>query len=404
MDRHSFRRYTRIVAALLLGMFVLGLPVAVRAQAAPQPSQTQPPADPIAGPIRRADTLRIITAGADWLTGEFRVEQDGTIVIPRVGSIIVVDKMQPDAAKDIARQIEGKKLLKKADVAVYIIARRTREVIVNGAVTTQGRHPIKDNSVLSEALEMAVPLATADLSRVIVSRNGKDVLIDYKKFRNGESKDEQFNPKLEDDDRIFVYGLTPTEGTVRVTGEVKDSTKVIFPLTQGLTVGQLLNMVGGITEYADRNGIALVRGEERIKIPYDDIVKQVPGKDITLRDKDELSIPRLERPKQFKVAGAVRNASTFGLSSRTTLLDAIGVAGGPVDGAKQDQVEVRRTNALGVVTTYKYDLKKDRDAATEILDGDYINVPFGRQRNSLSETATIVGILSGIVIIFSQLK
>jgi protein involved in polysaccharide export with SLBB domain len=348
--------------------------------------------------------MRVVVAGAEYLSGEFRVEADGSISIPRVGPILIAEKMQTVAAQEIAKQIEAKKILKKAEVAVYIISRKAREVLVNGAVNKQGRQPIKDAAVLSDALEVAEPMASADLSKVVISRAGKDIPINYKKFRNGESNSAEFNPKLEDDDRIFVYGLTPTEGTVRVTGEVKDSTKVIFPLTQGLTVGQLLQMVGGITEYADRNGIVLVRGDERIRVPYDDIVKRVPGKDIPLLDKDELSIPRLERPKQFKVAGAVRNASTFPLTSKTTILDAIGFAGGPVEGAKQDKIELRRTNAFGVVTTVNLDMKKDKDAATEVLDGDYINVPFGRPNNSLNNTATIVGILSGLVIIFSTVK
>jgi protein involved in polysaccharide export with SLBB domain len=190
---------------------------------------------------------------------------------------------------------------------------------------------------------------------------------------------------------------------VRVTGEVKDSTKVIFPLAQGMTVGQLLNMVGGITEYADRNGIVLVRGDERIKVNYDEIVRRTPGRDIPLRDKDELNVPRLERPRQFKVAGAVRNANTFPLTSRTNLLDAIGLAGGPMDGAQQNNVEIRRTNALGVVTTYKYDLKDNKAAATEILDGDYVYVPYPKQRQKM-DIPTIIGILSGIVFIWSSVR
>jgi protein involved in polysaccharide export with SLBB domain len=371
----------------------------------PPPSGTQSAADPISGPIRKADTIRVVVAGAEWLSGEFRVENDGSISIPRVGPVIVVEKMQGDAAQAIGKQIETKKLLKKADVSVYIVSRKPREVLINGAVQMQGKQTLKDNAVLSEALETAAPLGTADLSRVVINRAGKEITVNYKKYRNGESKDEAFNPKLEDDDRIFIFALTPTEGAVKVNGEVKDSTKVIFPLTQGLTVGQILQMVGGITDYADRNGIVLIRGEQRIKVPYDDIVRKVPGKDIAMMDKDELNVPRLERPKQFKVAGGVRNANTFLLTTKTTLLDAIGQAGGLIEGVPQNKIAIRRTNAFGVVTTLKYDLRKNTDAAAEVLDGDFVDVPYPpRQRNLLNDIGTIIGVLSGALIIYSQVR
>ena len=377
----------------------------VRPANAQPPSAGVPTTDVISGPIRAADTLRVVVAGPEGtpLGGEFRVETEGTIAHPRLGTIKAVGRMPADIATEIKKRIEEKKLLKRADVAVYIIARRTREVLIAGAVTNNGKQSLKDGAVLSDVLEQAIPKSTADFSRVIVTRNGKDLEVNYLKYRNGVSKDREFNPSLEDGDRIFLYEAVPTVGVIRISGEIKDTTRVLIPLTEGATVGQILQLVGGITDFADRNGIVVVRSGLTLFVPYDDIVKKIPSKDITLQDKDEIKVPRLERPRQYTVAGAVQKGQTFPLTTKTTLLQALAQAGGTIDGAQQNKVEVRRADYKGNVTTKVYDLKKDMDATVELADGDYVFVPFPRHRPGL-DIAAVVGIASSLILIFTQLK
>jgi protein involved in polysaccharide export with SLBB domain len=393
-----------ILAAFLIacvaGVF---LPVAFAQDQPPTPGPTV--TDPISGPIRAADTIRVVVAGVEGqnLGGEFKIEQDGSVTLPRLGAFKAITRMPADVAMDIKKRIEEKKLLRKADVTVYITGRRKREVILNGAVGTQGVQPIKDGAMLAEAVELAVPKPDADLSKVEITRNDQKIIVNYLKYRNGISNATEFNPPLEDGDRIFIYGSTPIDGFVRVTGEIKDQTKVVIPLAQGGTVGQVLQLVGGITDFADRNGIVVERNGFRLFVPYDDIMKKVPGKDIPLMDKDILIIPRLERPRQFSVNGAVRQATSFPLTTRTTLLQAIAQAGGPVDGAQQNKVEVRRTDHQGKVTTKVYDLKKDTDATQEIADGDYVYVPFPKQRPRM-DLPTVIGVISSVVFIYSMIK
>jgi protein involved in polysaccharide export with SLBB domain len=331
------------------------------------------------------------------------VEDDGKFAHPKLGAFQAAGRQPADIAKEIKKRIEDRKLLKRADVAVYIAARRQREVIVSGAVGQSGRQFIKDGAVLSDAIEQASPKPGADFSRVVLSRAGKDTEVNYLKFRNGASNAREFNPPLEDGDRIFVYEAAPTEGTVRIEGEVKDPTKLLLPLTQGLTVGQALQIVGGLTDFADRKAVIIERKGLVIYVPYDEIQRREPGKDIALEDKDVVKVPRLERPRAFTVAGAVQRGQTFTLTTKTTLLQAIAQAGGTQDGAQQNKVEVRRTDYTGKVTTTVYDLKKDDAATVAIAENDYIFVPFGRRRPSL-DVATVVGVLSGLALLFSALR
>jgi protein involved in polysaccharide export with SLBB domain len=368
---------------------------------APSPLTTQ---TDLTGPIRKSDTVRVVVAGADQLGGDFRVDEDGSILIPRIGQLTILDKMPVDAARAIAKQIQRRELLSNPSVAVYIIGRKAREVLVNGAVNVQGRQVIKDNTQLSEALETSVPLSTADLSRVSITRaNGTELKVNYKQYRNGISNATEFNPPLEDGDRIYIFSAVPPEGTVRVLGEVKDATKVVVPILQGASVGQVLQSAGGVTEFADRDNIVLLRGSDRIPVKYNDILKGKPDSDPILKDGDEIIVPHLDRRHQYVVAGAVRETRPYPLTGPTTLLDAVGEAGGPQDGAQQNKIELRRRNASGQLVTTIKDLKLDRDASTEIQDGDYIFIPFGKRRPGI-DVLSIAGIVSALAITYSQLR
>jgi polysaccharide export outer membrane protein len=359
--------------------------------------------DAFAGPIRNGDSLRVIVAGEDTLSGDFRVENDGTIQYPRLGVINVAGKMQGAVSDDISQRIVGKKLLKHADVAVYIVGRKVRTVAINGAVTNQGQQNIKDATVLSEVIETAVPGTAADLTRVMVTHaDGTSQVVNYQKYRSGLANTSDVNPALQDGDRIYIYSSLPSAGSVRVVGEVKDQTRLLVPISDGMTVGQVLQIVGGVTDYADRAGIVVVRGAQRIPVPYDDILRHTAGKDIVLMDKDEIDIPKLDKPRSVSVNGAVRDPKTEPLLSRLTLLDAIAQAGGPQDGAQENKVQLRRRDSKGNLTTRVYDMSHDSDAATELIDGDVVEVPYPRQRQHI-DPAALVGILSGLVLIYSTL-
>ncbi|MDX1932904.1 MAG: SLBB domain-containing protein [Capsulimonadales bacterium] len=398
----------KYVFSLISLIGILLSSTAVSGQTPPAPPTPVPAVPSLtdlpAGPIRKGDIVRILVTGAENLGGEFRVDTDGTILVPRLGELTLSGKMPAEAARLVEKQLSVRKLLRSPNAAVYIIGRKNREVLINGAVSTQGRQIIRDNAVLAEVLEQAVPGAGADLSRIIITRaDNSEIKVDYRQFRNGISNAPEFNPPLNDGDRIYVFTAVPPEGSVRLTGEVKDSSKPVFPILQGTTVGQLLRMAGGLTDYADSESIVLLRGGERIPIRYADLLKAKPDADPVLRDRDEIIVPRLDRRRQFSVAGAVRDPRAFPLSTPVTLLEAIGDAGGPTDGAQQNRVEIRRKDADGRITTIVRDLKKDSDATTQIREGDYVFVPFGRRRPGI-DALSVAGVVSALAVTLGQLR
>jgi polysaccharide export outer membrane protein len=210
-----------------------------------------------------------VVVGEPNMSGAFRVDTDGFVTIPQLGRIQVAKLMQGKAADKIAAVIKNKRLLKVPDVSVVITGRTYATVFVSGAVTTNGRQTIKDETRLAEVLEPAGVLPTSDLSRIVITRAGKPINVDYQKFRTGDP-DPSNNPLLRDDDRIFVYTRAPAEGVVRVFGEVVKPDQMT--VTTGTTVIQAIQQAGGITAYADRENIVIEREGATIPVAYNDII------------------------------------------------------------------------------------------------------------------------------------
>lgn len=376
--------------------------VGAQTPAPPVPAVSLPATEVITFPVRPNDTLRVVVSGADELSGDFRVDDAaGTIAIAKLGAVKIVGLAQADVQNRIVEAIRAKKLLKKPLVAAYLVGRKAREIVVNGAVQTQGTRIVKDGVTLSEVVEAAIPLATADLTRVVVSHGGVSTFVNYRKFQSGEDHGELSNPVLQDGDKVYVYSSVQSAGAVRVMGEVKDVTKTQSAINVGATAGQLIQQAGGLTEFADRDAIVVVRGTERIAVPFAKIAKGVPESDILLQDRDMLIVPRLERLKTFAVTGAVREAKTVVIApgDPLTLTDAIAKAGGIVEGGKQDKIEIYRKNPDGTVSKRVVNMTKGEVALQEVQDGDFVFVPFPSRRSNFDPFGAI-GALSGLSVLF----
>jgi polysaccharide export outer membrane protein len=79
---------------------------------------------------------------------------------------------------------------------------------------------------------------------------------------------------------------------VFVTGEVQKPGA--FPLRGSVTVLQAVAMAGGLTEFADRNAMMVIRGHNgpRIPVRYSDLVdRRAQGADFALQPGDTVVVP-----------------------------------------------------------------------------------------------------------------
>jgi protein involved in polysaccharide export with SLBB domain len=357
--------------------------------------------DPISDPIRIHDVIKVSVVAAPYLSDSFPVDKDGFIYHPAARTRFKVAGLTRIQAGDlIRRRIIELKFLKRVEVGVSYVSRKAREVSVGGAVQTAIRQILRDGDQLSDVLGRATPLGGADLARITLTRGEKKFSVNYKKFTTGAEDGPSVNPKIEDGDRIFVPAAEIAGGNVRVRGEVKDTTKVVVPIIEGTTVGLILQSVGGITDFADKTNIYVQRGTERVAVPYDDIVKGVKDKDVKLLDKDEIVVPKLERPKQVQVVGAgVLKPGPVMLTKDLNLSQAIAQAGNFQSGMKKKLVRLERLSKDGKTSTVQeYDLTKSGGATVLLEDGDIISVDYSQpNQNGLNNTLGIIGTVIGLL-------
>lgn len=92
--------------------------------------------------------------------------------------------------------------------------------------------------------------------------------------------------------RVTVMVREVNSARVFVTGEVQKPGA--FPLRGNVTVLQALAMAGGLTEFADRNGMMVIRGNNgpRIPVRYSDLVdRRGQGADFPLQPGDTVVVP-----------------------------------------------------------------------------------------------------------------
>jgi len=92
--------------------------------------------------------------------------------------------------------------------------------------------------------------------------------------------------------RVTVMVREINSARVFVTGEVQKPGA--YPLRGNVTVLQALAMAGGLTEFADRNGMMVIRGSNgpRIPVRYSDLIDQrAHGADFPLQPGDTVVVP-----------------------------------------------------------------------------------------------------------------
>ena len=381
---------------------------------APSSSSTAPAAPPangtptaaagteaLGGPIRKGDAVNIQVSGEPTLSGIQRVSADGTITLPLAGSVVVAGRMPGDSAQSIADLLLKKNLLRHPQVVITLMGRPERVISIAGAVEKQGRLLLSDNTHLDEVLEPAGITAASDLSRIIITRGEKKLTVDYFAYRSGnDTADGANNPLLQEGDKIYVRARIQVAGTIKVNGEVRSPLTTTY--TAGMTTVQAIQQAGGVTDQADREKVVVLRDGREIPVPLKLIQEGQTEKDITLQDKDEIFVRRLEKPKLFTVNGGVVRGNSYPLVGRVTLSDAIATAGGLLDRADRKKITLERKDESGAVTIQTYDLTKMADASTVIRPEDVIAAPYPPERQPKRDPLGLLSAFSSLFFLFRR--
>jgi polysaccharide export outer membrane protein len=131
------------------------LPLALLALAAPAAAQAQPAEDASApaalgdDPARPGDVVRVRIWREPDLSGDFPVEEDGVVVLPRLGRVDVSGETPARLRTSISARYIA--FLQHSSVSVTVL----RRVQIAGAVRNPGLYPVDATMTVADALALA---------------------------------------------------------------------------------------------------------------------------------------------------------------------------------------------------------------------------------------------------------
>ena len=140
--------------------------------AVPAPAETQSVQDPEELLLMPGDILRVVVWREPDLSGDFQVDQDGTLVLPLLGKLLLTDRawniVRDDLMQDYLRDLRNPS----------IELTPVRRVYVLGEVNLPGRynvHPTNDN--LAGAVSLASGVTPdGDVTNMRIMRDGAIIL------------------------------------------------------------------------------------------------------------------------------------------------------------------------------------------------------------------------------------
>lgn len=108
---------------------------------------------PVTYRLGAGDQLRVLVFGEDQLTGEFRVDDQGRIAMPLIGSVEAAGRSPKELESDIAASLTKGDYLKNPHVTVEVIA--YRPIFVLGEVTKPGQYPYQPGMTFLTAVAVA---------------------------------------------------------------------------------------------------------------------------------------------------------------------------------------------------------------------------------------------------------
>ncbi|MBI5787884.1 MAG: SLBB domain-containing protein [Candidatus Schekmanbacteria bacterium] len=213
------------------------------------------------------------------------VSRDGEITLPKAGVIKVWGLTLAQLHKVVQNQLQ--QYYPDFQMNITMNKMRTIRIFVVGEVTTPGSYSLSSLSTMINALfACGGPTKNGSLRQIQLIRNGKTVnTLDLYNFllKGDKSQD----ARLEPGDTIFIPVIGKVAG---VAGNVKRP--AIYEMPDGLTIGQLLELSGGVTPsgYLQQVQIERVLAHEKRVVLDVNLAKEASQLDTPLHDGDLVKI------------------------------------------------------------------------------------------------------------------
>lgn len=216
------------------------------------------------------DVVEVQVLGRSDFDTRARIEPDGTIQLPYLGSVAASNRTSAELREEVQRALEKGGFFAKPIVSVSIVSFASRYVTVLGSVVTPGLVPVDRPYRLSE----------------IIARVGgvKDDAADYVVLRSGDKPERRYlindlatgganeDPAVTPGDKVFV----PRADLFYISGQVK--TPGAYPLLTGTTLRMALSRGGGLTDAGSDHSIKITRDGK--KLDHVDLDEKIQAADV----------------------------------------------------------------------------------------------------------------------------
>lgn len=341
--------------------------------------------------IKPGDTLSITVVDEADLTKKAIVDSPGRIALPLVKEVEVGGLTAVQAAETLTAAL--KQYIKSPQVIIEVLETAKIRVSVSGEVRNAGIVVVPQGARLMEAMTSAGGYTqNADLSKVSVTHSGeaRASVVDLSAFLLGG--DVSANVQLADGDVVVVPSKAlPSIGRVSVLGAVSQPGS--FEINNGATVREAILMAGGPTENADLENCTIRRdgSAEGVSINYAQVMQGDREANVVLRPGDVIYVSARQQLGYYTIQGAINAAGRYELKGRTTLTEAIAIAGGVGNKARLGEVRILRASE-GASTTLKVnvsDVMAGKTANPDVQNGDQIFVPQAKDKANTLQWASI---------------
>ena len=155
--------------------------------------------------IGAQDLLNISVFGVEELNKDVRVNSNGQVSLPLVGTVMAGGRTIPELESDLAKKYAAG-YLQNPQVTVFVKEFTSQRITLEGAVAKPGIYPLTGRTTLLQAIALGggVDDRTADLGGIVLMRQvgGKRqaAVFDLRQVRRGVTED----PQVYGDDIIVV--------------------------------------------------------------------------------------------------------------------------------------------------------------------------------------------------------
>jgi protein involved in polysaccharide export with SLBB domain len=278
----------------------------------------------VSGVERVADALD--EAGGVGERGSLR-----NIALERGGSTVRIDLLRFLAQGDL----EGNPFLRSGD-RIHVPSAGWRAVVA-GRVNKPNEYEIFEGETISDLIALAGGFSTdAIRDSVLLKRAGAGADVTTSVVEAA-----RFDMPLANGDEVGVYDALKDRRHVTVAGAMVRTGQ--FELARGEGISSLLVRAGGFRPTADLSSAYVERKSGSVlKVDLEEYLSPHPSKDLALENGDALTVPEIAT--KITVGGEVNKPGEFAYSSDLTVVQYIGLAGGPSPEGGVERVLVYSTD------------------------------------------------------------